>query len=388
MIGKNKKILYIITKSNFGGAQKYVFELAEETVKKTTSIKVIAGGNGTLIKKLKEIGIEFIPVPYLSRDINFISDFKSLRQLLRIFNEEKPDIIHLNSSKVGFIGSIAGIIYNLKHLKNKAKIIFTIHGWAFNERRNWFSKLFFKFIYYLIISTSHKTIAVSNATAKQLKDIPFGFLLKKKVIIIKNEIRKVKFIDGSLARNFIRKEIEKSNPRQKIRPNTTIIGSLAELHEIKGISYLIAAAERLIKKEIVQDVVFVIFGTGEIKTKLQNEITKRGLEKNFFLLGFIPEASIYLKGFDLYICSSLSEGLSLVLLETKQARIPIIATNVGGNSEILEKYPKRILIQEKSSRAIYDSIRFMLSQKFKETKVEKNDFQEMIEATQKIYGLD
>ena len=126
-----KKILFVITKSNWGGAQKYVYDLANELHRPNAEFEVAVafGQEGQLAGKLREAGITTHPIRSLQRDVSVIADIKSFFELLRLFKTQKPDIAHLNSSKVGGLGALAARVAGVP------KIIFTVHGWPFWETR-------------------------------------------------------------------------------------------------------------------------------------------------------------------------------------------------------------------------------------------------------------
>jgi hypothetical protein len=95
-------------------------------------------------------------------------------ELFKLFNKEKPNVVHLNSSKIGFTGSwvifILNIYFKLSLKKTRIRSIFTIHGWAFNEKRNFLSRFFIKIFYFFIILLSTKTIAVSKIQKKKNRE--------------------------------------------------------------------------------------------------------------------------------------------------------------------------------------------------------------------------
>ena len=162
MIKTKKKILYCITKGNWGGAQKYAYDLATTLPKDQYEVVVLLGIDGELTKKLQAKNIRTIVLNNLPREISLIKDFFGFLKLLKIFRQEKPDIIHLNSSKMGFLGAWAGRLAGIK------KIIFTGHGWAFNEDRSLWQKKLIYLLHLLTIALAHQTIAVSQETKKQI----------------------------------------------------------------------------------------------------------------------------------------------------------------------------------------------------------------------------
>jgi len=333
----NKKVLYLITKSNFGGAQKYVYELACEAKKSGFDVAVVVGGNGILIQKLQEVGITVYPLKSLKRDISLISEIKSFFEIIGLLKKIKPDVLHVNSSKAGGTGALAGRICRVP------RIIFTIHGWAFNENRGWLSKLIIKKLYWIIIFLSHTSIAFSEHTKTQAEKIPFYFLIKNKIVVIHNGVRKITFFERDYVRNFFQ---EKFN----INKEDFIVGTLAELHLIKGLEFLIKAAKIL--NEQNKNLKILILGEGQEKTELEKIISDLSLQNKVILGGFLENGSQYLKGFDVFVLPSLSEALPFCLLEAGQAELPTIATGVGGIPEIIENNKTGLLIEPGQEKEI------------------------------------
>src|SRR3989344_9394012 len=94
-----KKVLFVITKSNWGGAQRYVYDLATALSKTEFETSVAFGQPGLLALKLKEAWIATKPILSLERDVSLIADIQSFFELFQLFRKEQPDIVHLNSSK-------------------------------------------------------------------------------------------------------------------------------------------------------------------------------------------------------------------------------------------------------------------------------------------------
>ena len=78
------KVLILITKSNWGGAQRYVYDLATNLPKDTYDVEVMAGGNGQLIDRLLEAGIKASGDLPIGRDVKFIDDLKAFFKLIKI----------------------------------------------------------------------------------------------------------------------------------------------------------------------------------------------------------------------------------------------------------------------------------------------------------------
>lgn len=355
-----KKVLQIVTKSNFGGAQHYVYELSKKLKENDFDVVVAFGGEGLLKEKLQKEGVRTRKIKSLVREISILNDLKSFFGIIKVIRKERPDVAHLNSSKIGAIGSIAA------RLCFVPRIIFTIHGLAYNENRSWLSKNIIKFIYLLAIFFSHKSIAVSENVRRSVTKIPLGFIIKNKVITIKNGIDKINFIERDEARSFISNHISKNIDLQ----DKKIIGTIAELHHIKGIDYLIDSAPEILAKN--PEAIFVVFGDGDEKENLRRKIKEKNLEKKFFLLGFVDNAPKYLKALDLFVLPSIYEALALVILEAKQAGIKIAASNAGGIPEAISDYQKAILFEPKNPESISEAILKILEKDFIEIEDQDN----------------
>lgn len=344
MFDKNK-ILILITKSNWGGAQKYVFDIATNLPKDQYDIEVIFGGAGVLKQKLDQNGIKNESIKELERDINLLKDIKTLLKLIKIFKEKKPDILHLNSSKIGAMGAVAGRIAGVK------KIIFTAHGWAFNENRSAISKIILKIIYWITIISSHKTIIVSNGMGKFIKKWPF---IKNKIINIYNGVTEYPLLEKTQSREMLSEKY----PSLKNYMGDKWIGTIAELHSIKNLDVAIRAINEIQKEST--DLKYIIIGEGEKRKELEKLIKTHKLDNVVFLIGAITEAGKYLKAFDLFLLPSRSEGLPYVLLEAGLAKIPTIATNVGGIPEIISDKKTGLLVRPNNEKEPASAIKYYL----------------------------
>lgn len=343
-IAQKKKVLYIITKSNWGGAQRYVYDLATELPKENFDVVVAHGGMGELYTKLKEAGVRTIAIPSLKRDIGVRGDIKTFFALLKILKEEGPDIVHLNSSKIGGLGALAS------RMTHTPKVIFTAHGWAHKENRWWLSRQLIFFLSWMTVLLSHKTIVVS----KDDMDNTPKLLAPKKSTMIHNGISNITFIKKEVARNTLRKIMRE----ESIPQNALWIGTISELHKNKGLVYAINAVGDLVRKN--KNVLFFILGEGEERSLLTQSIKENRLEKNVFLTGHVPNAPSLLKAFDIFTLTSQKEGLPYTVLEAGLAELPNVASNVGGIPECIDDKKSGMLVQPKNEKEIVNALEFLI----------------------------
>ena len=97
---KRKKILFGITKANWGGAQRYIFDLATRIPRGEFDVSVMAGSPGSLKTRLEEAKIPFRIIPAIGRAISLVKEIATFWSLWRAVRAEMPEILHLNSPKM------------------------------------------------------------------------------------------------------------------------------------------------------------------------------------------------------------------------------------------------------------------------------------------------
>ena len=337
------KILYVITKSNWGGAQRHVYDVATAMKNSGHEVWVALGGEGILKKKLEDAGVYVFSIPSLERDVSFGKDWKSFREIFSLIRIKNPDILHLHSTKAAGLGALAGRILRVKN------IYVTVHGWSFNESRPIFQKLGLVIASWVTTILTHKSIVLSEKEYDQGLKFPF---VSNKLIIIPLGIEAPVFLSIAGARQLLGKMINQDLSKK------TVVATIAELHPNKGLTYLIDAFEVI--KNSHPNTVCLIISDGQDREKLESLVKEKGLENIIYFLGYIDQASEYMKGFNMFVLPSIKEGLPYVLIEAGYASLPVISTTVGGIPEIVEDMRSGILIQPKSSKELTHALSFMI----------------------------
>ena len=357
---KKLKILYLITKSNFGGAQRYVYDLATSMQALGHDVVVSFGGNGTLAMKLVDAHVRTVPIPLLDRDMNPVNDIRTFFRLLDLYSEESPDVVHLNSSKIGGLGALAARVYNAwtwtRNIFGKGekemRIIFTGHGWSFNEERPDWQRFLIGCAHWLTIELTHKTIAVSRKTREQISKLP---LIGHKLVVVYNGVGETTLQqkDEALQKIF------GTSKDEWLTANPLIIGTLAELHKNKGLAYAIEGLA-ILKKQTQVPYIFVVLGEGEEHTHLDALVTQLGLGHVVYLAGYKEGGGELLSAFDIFLLPSITEGLPYVILEAGNAGLPVVSTSVGGIPEIIDDMQSGILIQSRNAGEVARAISYMI----------------------------
>ena len=329
---KKPSILYIITQGEFGGAQHYILDIAKN-IAKNFSVSVAFGEpnkSHKFKKLLKENKIKYHIINELEREIDYKIDFQALKAIRQLIKTTKPDIVHLNSSKISILGSLATIGL-------KTKVVYTAHGWVFNEELPIKKKRFYILAERITAMFKQKIICVSEFDRQSA--INNKITSKKKLTTVHNGISDFELLSRDDARHEITQKLDDFS----IFLNADfIIGSIGYLYPNKGFDYLIHATKQLVdqgKKPLL-----IILGGGPERNELQDLIEQLKLEPYVHILGKTENASRLLRAFDIYVCSSIKEGLSYTVIEAMTAGLPIVATNVGGNAELITDQKEGLII--------------------------------------------
>jgi len=394
-----KKILFIVTQSEFGGAQRYIFDLAT-SLKNQFQIIVAAGPpaaklwqagknpTGELFKRLQSNNIQCHYIKNLKRAINPIYDLFAFFEIKRLIKKEKPHIIHLNSTKAGILGSLAAP----KNIRPRPKIIYTAHGWVFNEDSIWPKRKLFLFLEKLTSKFKHKIICVSSFDYETAIKNKFP---AEKLSVIHNGINSdnLSFLPKEEARQ---KLLDKINASFRLRnSNFKIIGAISNLYPTKGIKYLVETAKNIAKHPAIDaNLIFLVIGEGQERINLENLIKKYNLENIFFLAGHMPNAFQYITAFDVFVMSSTKEGLPYAILEAMAGGAPIVAASAGGIPEAIINNKAGFIVRLKNSLDLAEKIRRVLNNNAEAQKMgeaaekrvkQKFSLNRMIEKTKETY---
>ena len=334
-----RKILFVITKSNWGGAQAYVYTLAKRFKEAGADVVVALGGSGgigapsgLLRARLEDAGVRTIFISSFARDMGLVREMAALFELLQIIRKERPDVLHLNSSKAGGIGALAGRIAHIR------KIIFTVHGWAHSESRPWYERWIILFASWFTAQLAHKIIVVSKF---DLIHAPVLFS-RRKLLLIYNGITPFSLLSREQAREELTAKIAGTARTLGDVEASFWFFSIAELHPNKGLDILIRSFASIVGKH--KDAVLVIVGDGEQWSGLNTLARSLNLENRVFFAGFVENAREYLDAADVFVLPSRKEGLPTVILEAGLARVPVVASRVGAIPEIIEDGVSGLLI--------------------------------------------
>ncbi len=346
------KTLYIITRSNWGGAQRYVYDLATSIQTRGHSVSVALGGEGgenapigTLGAKLAEANISYYHLRSFSRAVSFTRDIRVAIELYRTIRDYKPDVVHLNSSKAAGVGAVAARLCGVK------TIVFTVHGFPYTDTRPWYERALITFATWLTLLLVTDIIII--CTPDRIRAETYRGV-RHKIRVIANGIKETDE-RSPLPKTRARARFIKAHPALADLPaETQWIATGTELTERKGIHAFINALAQLSKDAPPYHL--LIIGTGDAEDELRAQVRREKLEERVTFLGFVPQLEEVLSAFDLFVMASRKEGLPYILLEVARAGVPIIASNIDGIPDIITDQSEGLLIDPLSSESIADAL--------------------------------
>ena len=366
-------IIIVIDSLDGGGAESQAIKLANGLNKENVNVTLFPlRSGGALTKHAKDLDIKIVEGDFQSsRDIKSL--VKGFILLCKTIRSNNPAIVHTFLPLSNFIGSLAGLISKARYTITSRRGLIKLNY----LKKRW--RLFDKISNFL----SDKIIVNTEAIIDEMINVDDVDL--DKVICIRNGINLNKFNIKNYRRNDMRSKLALSSC-------DFAWAKVANFSSIKGHKDLINAFKDIHIK--YNSKLFLIGKDNGTLKELKDLVNTKGLENKIKFLGFREDIPEILLAMDGYICASHTEGFSNAILEAMASGLPIIATNVGGNSEIIKHKKNGLLIKSKDQNAITSTmIKIMkdstLSQKIsedaKKTVNEKYNTEKMVKSYIDVY---
>lgn len=325
------KLLHILESFHTGGAEKVTLDICNGLDKQRFVSHVLAFEDGELRNTFEKEGIA---TSILQKSKGYSPLF--LFKLIRFIKKNHFDLTHIiNGLTVINYGIMASKITNTPSIA-------AIHGHShFN------SDSFGNRVWYRMVDKADKIITVADSVSKHLESKGI-------------ESYKIKRIYNGIASDFpVLSNDEKETlavslglPQSKF-----VLGCVANLRTVKGHIHLIEAFKEI--QELIPDLYLLLIGSGSLKESLQKKVRSYGLDSKIIFCGTRHDVPACLQIFDIFILSSLSEGLPISILEAMRASLPIIATSVGGVPETVRDRLNGFIVEPGKSAQLSSAIKQM-----------------------------
>ncbi|MFQ5652695.1 MAG: glycosyltransferase family 4 protein [bacterium] len=333
------RILHIITNLPVGGAQDNTLLTVEKLDREKYEVSLMCAQEGDWVARARAIpDLTLIFVNQLKRKIHPIDDLIAQVKVYRIIKRGNFDIVHTHSSKPGFVGRVAA------RLARVPVIIHTIHGFPFNDFMHPLVRRSFICLERFLSRISDMLITVSKLNLEKALSLRFAGPEK-----FRNIYSGIDFGKFDLQVNAERKKRDLG-----ILNGEKIVGMVGRLSEQKAPLDFVRAMPEVLK--VRKDIRFVLVGDGELKEQTLELSRKLEVNTNLMVLGFRDDIPELLPIFDVFVLTSLWEGLGRSLTEAMYTGRPVVATNVEGVPELVEDGQTGILVEPKDIRSIANGI--------------------------------
>lgn len=322
------KVAYVITKSEFGGAQEYL-RILMSSVRQYERV-LITGDTGYLTETAEKLDIRYQVCKGLIHPVRPWQDFKAMLNMYRLLREEKPDLVHANSSKAGVIARVAALFAGVP-------AVFTAHGWAFTEGADPRSARVYKWIERVSSFITRQIICVSEYDAN---------------LAMRHEV-----VEGSqlmTVHNGIPDLPECVSAHDNTVPCIVMVARFAAPKDYQTLLHAAAMLGDL-------DFKLRCVGDGPLLGQCKALSTALGLDDRVEFTGASNNVANLLRGADIFALISRWEGFPISVLEGMRAGLPVVASRVGGIPEAVMDDVTGMLVAPNSHIELANALRRLLS---------------------------
>lgn len=325
---KKIKILRIISRLNIGGPAIHTILLSHELDKMGYQTILVKGSEGVkegnMMALAQEKGVKPVLIPDLGREIDLKKDMKALYKIYKLIKSERPDIVHTHTAKAGAVGRIEA------WLAGVPTIVHTFHGHVFEGYFGRLKTWIFIIIERILARLTDSIITLSEGLKKELVNIKIA--PSSKISIIPLGLELDRFISPDVRKNRFKTSLG-------IAPDTLLVGIVGRLVPIKGHRVFLEAVRKIMKLRLdisdLQPVKFIVIGDGELRSELEEYTDGLDIREHVIFTGFRADLPDIYADTDIIVLSSYNEGTPVSLIEAMTAGVPIVATKVGGVSDLI-----------------------------------------------------
>ncbi len=321
------RILELYHDSGPGGAEQMIVDLCHGLAE--SGHRVTAGllCHGWLYDQLQRAPVRTFVMSKKRR-----TDLRFMGNLTRLIRETDADVIHAHEFSSNVSGSVAA------RWTGRA-VVATVHGKEYIA-----SRLRRRLACRWVGRSCDRMVSVSGTIGRFLAES--AGVPPEKLQTIYNGIDTLKYVQGDAGED-LRRELG-------VAPGAPVVGAVGSLYPVKGHTYLVQAMAQIAKQ--LPSVMCLLIGHGHLRATLEREVKVLGLERHVKFLGYRSDVPRLLGALDLFVLPSLSEGLPLSLLEAMATGRPVVATDVGGNPEVVQDGATGYLVEPRRPDLLADRI--------------------------------
>jgi glycosyltransferase involved in cell wall biosynthesis len=302
------KVLHVIARMNVGGTARYVGGLVKNIPESALATGYVQGEEieDSIVGELGAFR-----VPHLGRKISLTNDLKAFFELRRIIRKINPEIVHTHTFKAGLLGRL---------VPGNHKKIHTFHGHLFDDQS--FSKsqkILITIAERFLARRTDTLVSVGKRVGSELRESGIG--RRRKWVSIPPGVNPLPKVEKGKARELL-----------DLNPDAFLVGWMARVTTVKNPKMLVEVAKQL------PNVQFVMAGGGDLYEEISSSAPL-----NLRVIGW-TDASLFWSSVDIALSTSDNEGMPIALIEAQLSSLPVVATDVGSNSEVIDNGNTGIIV--------------------------------------------
>jgi glycosyltransferase involved in cell wall biosynthesis len=371
------KVLHVITKLEFGGAQQNTLYTVSHLDSGRFEPVLAAGRGGLLDSRTAEAPYRTVFIDDLVRPVRPISDLRALFQLASLMRAEKPDVVHTHSSKAGILGRLAAFLARVP------VVIHTFHGFGFNDRQPKLVRWAYIAAEWACARISDSLIFVSNANMEQARRLGLG--APKRHRLIRSGVSLADFPPPGVDRGRVK-------AAAGIGMHKPLVLSIGNLKPQKNPEDFVTLAKRVLGSR--SEARFLFVGDGELRPRCEALIFKENIHGKVLFPGWRSDAAELLAAADVFVLTSLWEGLPRSLVEAMKSGVPAVCYDTDGVRDLVRDGVNGFLVPPGDVGALAarvdellgdESLRRRMSEQAKAAVGEEYDIDGMVRSQEKLY---
>jgi glycosyltransferase involved in cell wall biosynthesis len=301
----------------------------------------IEPGEGDMAYLLQDYDVKSVTtIPTLGRELRPLEDLRAAWALYKIIRRERPQVVHTHKAKAGVIGRLVALA------AGTPVRVHTFHGHVLQGYFGPVRSAFFATIERALARISSQLITPSERLADDLAEV-HHICAREKFRVVPLGFDLARFESCELCRGRLRAEL-------KVGHGIKLVGIIGRMVPVKAHDVFVAAAQQVARRR--DDVHFVFVGGGQLEGAIRADVARRGLTARSHFLGWRRDLPEIYADLDVAALSSINEGTPVSLIEAISSGVPVVATNVGGVSDVLRNGARGVLVPANDPEALADGI--------------------------------
>jgi rhamnosyl/mannosyltransferase len=341
---RRTRVNHVITRFIVGGAQEHALETVSHLPRDRYDAWIVTGSEtgpeGSLHARAADEGASLDVLPQLVRDPAPAKDALAVARLRIRFRRARPDIVHTHSSKAGIVARLAA------RWARVPVIVHTVHGWSFHERMSRRERFVYKRLERMVARFTDAIVVLSEEDRRKGLEARIG-----------TPERYVKIPAGIDVGAYARKPGSRKLRDEFGIPDTApIVGAVIRLAPQKDPMTMLEAFEK-----VNGDAYFVIVGDGPMRKEFDAAVSASCIRDRLFVTGVRSDVHDLVGELDVFVLTSLWEGLPLAMIEAMAAGVPVVASRVDGIAEGMTDGVEGFLVPPKDAAGFADRVRALLA---------------------------